>query len=170
MDKLLKDAILYQTVHEKRETESWVISEKDLPIDRKRTLIGAHINIHDFYGNFPILVFNIAEKPKKGEVFRNVFLIDTETIPEKNDCFLANGIFLRECLPHEMHDEESGETFVLHTLDGIRLIFESADYREQISRLQKNKNCFVIGVHGADLVHFSRGFSDDLREAATPEK
>ena len=158
MDKLLKDVILRQVVHEERETESWIISENDVANETAKTLIGAHLNIHDFYGDFPILIFSIAEKPRKGQVFRNVFLVDAEAIPKQSACFLANGIFLRECLPHQMHDEGTGETLPLHTLDGIRLIFDSPDYREQIDRLQKKKSCFVVGVYGDNPVHFSRGF------------
>ena len=149
---------MQQIIHERRETESWIISETDPPKEVTQTLIGAHLNVQDYYGKMPIIIFSIKRKPTKGQVFRDVFLLDPKAIPEEDHpCILVNGAFLRNCLPHEVQDECTGEMVRIHSLDGLRLIFDAENYTEQIAGLQKRNNLFIIGVYGNNPIHFSRG-------------
>ena len=156
MNKTLNDTTMQQIIHEKRETESWIISETPPPKETVQALIGAHLNVLDYYGNHPFIIFSIKEKPKKGQVFRDVFLLSPKAIPEEHPCILVNGKFLRDCLPHEIKDA-SGETLRTHSLDGLRLIFDDENYTEKIATLEKRNNLFVVGVYGNNKIHFSRG-------------
>ncbi len=154
MDKITMD----QIVHEHRNTESWIVKEAVIQEDLERMLIGVHLNIHDYFGRFPFLVFSIAHKPQKGQVFKDVYLIDPKDVPEKNPCFLANGVFLRECLPKEVKDPETEGMHPIHTLDGILLTLSDPDSHEKIAGIQKENHCFIIGVYGdPNPIHFSRG-------------
>ena len=157
MNEKLKDTTMQQIIHERRETESWIISESEPPTNVTQTLIGAHLNVHDYYGKYPIIIFATTSKPAKGQIFRDVFLLPPKAIPEENPCILVNGVFLRQCLPHEVQDELSGEMVKIHTLDGLRLIFDAENYTEQIALLQEQNNLFIIGVCDNNPIHFSRG-------------
>lgn len=145
-------------IDDRRNTDICVISEGEMPIEQANPLIGAYINAYDYYGKRPFLVFRLQTPMKIGKVFQNVYLLNPNQIPEHNTCFLANGNFLRNCLPKEVKDPETGEEHPIHLLDGIRLIFDTPDGRERLADIQKNKNCFFIGVYGADTIHLSRGF------------
>ena len=53
----LHDTTMQQIIHERRETESWIISEKEPPKLIVQALIGAHLNVLDYYGKHPFIVF-----------------------------------------------------------------------------------------------------------------
>lgn len=153
----LHDTTMQQIIHERRETESWIISESEPPKQIVQALIGAHLNVLDYYGKNPFIIFAINQKPTKGEILRDVFLLSPRAIPEEHPCILVNGIFLRDCLPYEIQDELTGEQVRVHSLDGLRLIFDAENYTEQIANLEKRNNLFVIGVYGNNQIHYTRG-------------
>ena len=144
-------------VDDRRNTDICVISEGEMPVEQVNPLIGAYINAYDYYGKRPFVVFSINKPMKIGKVFQDVYLLNTTQIPEHNTCFLANGEFLRNCLPKEIKNPVNGEAHPIHLLDGIKLIFDSPDGRERLADIQKDKNCFFIGVYGNDPIHLSRG-------------
>ncbi len=152
-------------VHEHRNTESWIIKTEDgQSPELEEMLVGVHLNICDYFGQYPILVFNIQHRPRRGEVFKDVYLLGVQDVPEENMFFLANGHFLRQCLEKEVKDPKSEDVYPMHTLDGIQLLFESLDSCEQLSGIQKSKNCFIVGIYGVpNPIHFSRGFGDDIQ-------
>ena len=161
MTETLSEMILQQIIHQRRETESLIIYETEPPKVIKQALIGAHLNVHDYYGKRPFIIFSIPIQPKNGQIFKEVFLLDPKIIPEESPCILMNGVFLRECLPYEIKDELSDKIVRIHSLDGLRLIFDDEDYIEQITRLQKEKNVFIIGVYGNNPIHLTRGMSHE---------
>ena len=144
-------------IHEHRNTESWVIKE-DVATDTENMLIGAHLNIQDYFGgNRPILIFPIDHKPQNGQVFKDVYLLESKDVPAENRCFLANGDFLRNCLPKEVPETETENMRAIHSLDGLLLIFSDPDSHEHLEDLQKNSDCLIVGVYGSSPIHFSRG-------------
>lgn len=153
-NKITMDCI----IHEHRNTESWVIKENSAQADLEKMLIGAHLNIHDYFGRYPILAFNIDHKPQKGKVFQDVYILEPQDVPEENACFLANGLFLRHCLPKEVQEDGTENMHPIHTLDGIQLVLSSPDSIQQLAGMQKTKDCLIIGVYGEpNPIHFSRG-------------
>jgi len=147
-------------IHEHRNTESWIIKETNTtPADIENRLVGAHLNVHDYFGVFPYLIFPIEFKPMKGKIFTDVYWINAEETPLENRCFLANGHFLRNCLPIEVKTEEKSKQRV-HSLDGLQLIFSSPDAHDQLFDIEKNYNCFIIGVRGNSDTHFDRGMTN----------
>ena len=158
-NKIVMDCIL----HEHRNTESWVIKTAGVASEAlEEMLVGVHLNICDYFGQYPLLVFNIEHRPQRGKVFQNVYLLDVQDVPEENVSFLANGHFLRQCLEKGVKDPKSEEIYPMHTLDGIQLLFESPESYALLAGIQKSHNCFLIGVYGTpNPIHFSRGFGDD---------
>ena len=139
-----------------REIESWIIAEVEPDVATVQTLIGAHINVYDYYSGIPILAFILPKTLYLGKIFKDVYLLSVDQIPEQNMSFLANGRFLRECLKTSMKDAE-GNKVKLHTLDAIEMLFNSEDSREQIKDIQQNTNTLIFGVYRTDDIHSTRG-------------
>lgn len=154
--------LTYHICDEHRITDFSIISEGEIPIETAKILIGAYINAYDYYGKRPFLIFSIPKPLKVGKVFQDVYLLKPKQIPEHNTHFLVNGEFLRNCLPKEIRDEETGDMLKLHTHDAIELLLNEPTSREELTHLQINTGCFFIGVCGNNPIHFTRGASHAL--------
>ena len=163
----MHDIMMEQRLHIERNTESWIIRDAEISKDLQETLIGAHLNIYDYFGIFPVLVFHIDERPAIGKVFNDVYLLKPEDVPDNTACFLANGTFLRNCLQKELMDDKDKIGVPIHTLDGIQLIFTADDSHQKLAEIQRSHyGLLIVGVYGEPTpIHYHRGFhADDLRD------
>lgn len=155
--ELLENTInMRRFFHECRQLESWIISEGDPNEKVLKALLGVHVNVYDYYNRASVLVFLLPHAPKYGKIFKDVYLLTPNQIPEENTVFLVNGLFLRECLQTSVEDVK-GNKIKLHTFDALELLLNSEDSREQMADIQQDKRMFIVGVHGEEDIHLSRG-------------
>ena len=155
-------------IHEHRNTESWLFAE-GLDQFSEQKLVGAHLNIHDYYGARPILVFSIKQRGD-AQVFRDVYVLSPGEVPEEFDYFVANGLFVRQCLPNQIKDPDDNIMHDIHLLDGIQLLFEPENMHTELARIASENDCMFIGVYGVNPLHRSRGYRDDFWQEETQDR
>ena len=116
-------------------------SEKDTGLGSKEdALIGAYLNIFDYFGEKPILVMQLDAQPKIGKVFKDIFLLNSENLPRNIRSVVVNRETLKLCA-----DDET-----LTVSDKIQFIL-SPEGKESLEQ------CIIVGIYGNDSIHFSRG-------------
>ena len=116
-------------------------SEKDSMFGSKAdALIGAYLNIFDYFGERPILVMRLDAQPKIGKVFKDIFLLNSENLPRNIRSVVVNRETLRLCA-----DDET-----LTVSDKIQFIL-SPEGKASLAQ------CIIVGIYGNDSIHFSRG-------------
>lgn len=143
---------IQQFVNETREIESWMISKTEaenlVSEAQRNVLIGAHINVQDYFDARPFFIIPMPSRRKRGKIFSDVFLLDAAHLPEDTPYFLVNDVFLRECLPKTKAEHS------LHIIDAFSVLFEKG--AENLLKLQ-NEGCMFIGVCGESRTHLTRG-------------
>lgn len=124
---------LLQETNEYSEKNNGVGSKED-------ALIGAYLNIFDYFGEKPILVMQLDAQPKIGKVFKDIFLLSPENLPRHIRSIVVNRETLKLCT-----DDET-----LTVSDKIQFILSP----EGKASLEQ---CIIVGIYGNDSIHFSRG-------------
>lgn len=129
-------SVIYYLLQEMNE-----YSEKSSVFGGKEdALIGAYLNILDYFGEKPILVMRLDAQPKIGKVFKDIFLLNPENLPRNIRSVVVNRETLKLCA-----DDET-----LTVSDKIQFILSP----EGKASLEQ---CIVVGIYGNDSIHFSRG-------------
>ncbi len=116
-------------------------SEQDKVLGGKEdALIGAYLNVFDYFGGKPILVMRLDAQPKIGKIFKDIFLLSPEGLPRNIRSVIVNRETLKLCA----YDE------TLTVSDKIQFIL-SPEGKESL------KQCIIAGIYGNDSIHFSRG-------------
>ena len=149
---------ILHVVDSNRNTDFCVIS--DGKVDDDGSLMGAYLNVLDYYGDRPFLVFLLDKPRSEGKVFEGVFLLNAQQVPLGNNMLLANGWFLRSCLPKSI--EVNSEKMSIHTYEALNALLDSDSVRNDLEELQADK-CMLIGVYPSKQ-HFSRGKTDAFDE------
>ena len=148
-------------VDEHRNTDFCVISQEQT--DDVQSLIGAYLNVLDYYGDRPFLVFLLDKPRNTGKVFKDVYLLNAQQVPLGNDTLLVNGRFLRTCLSTTL--EINKKTIPIHTYEALLNLLDSELARQELHELQTEK-CMLIGVY-PNKHHWTRGKMNALEKEKT---
>ena len=120
-------------------------SEKNSMFGGKEdALIGAYLNIFDYFGEKPILVMRLDAQPKIGKVFKDIFLLNPENLPRSIRSVVVNRETLKLCADDD----------ILTVSDKIQFIL-SPEGKESLEQ------CIIVGIYGNDSIHLSRGMSQE---------
>lgn len=139
-------------IDEYRNTDFWVVGNRNITENEKNILIGGFQNVVDYYGIRPFLVLPLQKHMTYGKIFRGIYLLDAKRVPIGNDYVLVNGIFLRN-LEHKTEIE--GTQMNLHTYDALMSLLDAEDARQRLTEIEAN-GCLLIGVC-SHPTHFTRG-------------
>ena len=156
-----------------RNADYWIIHEESGNAEKVELLTGVYINIADYMGNRPCLVFDLDKPRPFGEIFENVFMLQPDQIDVDTNMFVVNALFMKRCLPRERpiktESENSDEKKSIpfwNVLDAFRHLFNQKYIVENLQKLYDDEVCLFIGVYGDSPIHSNRGIDNGEQKTA----
>ncbi len=149
------ESALFEYFNEKRfsEEQEWAstyyllqyFEENACPkVFKHHAIIGAYLNVYDYFPRKPILMTALDVQPKNGKIFKDVFLLTPDTLPQRTKIVIAN----RRCLMSVT------EKHMVTISDRIQFLLSPQGQ----ATLEK---CIIAGVYKDNTIHYFRGFDTE---------